>query len=147
MKRFALAFNLLVFLLACVGMMVVFIGGEGYLPVLLILLTLATPVSLLMAIAAFIWFVMRVGLGRTLAEVWRSIPQWLAVTFWLGVALIFCGELALVMAVQLAGEPLRLWQHLPLLAGLSAAIAYCLIDAAQRSRAADGKDQTRNDPA
>ncbi|HEX7047163.1 MAG TPA: hypothetical protein VF275_06300 [Gammaproteobacteria bacterium] len=146
MRLFALAFNLLVFLLACVGMMVVFIGGEGYLPVLLILLALASPVSLFMAIAAFAWFAMRVSPSKTFVEIWRSIPQWLAVTFWLGIALIFCGELALVMAVQLAGEPLRLWQHLPLFAGLSAAIAYCLIDAVERRRAANAANQAGNGP-
>ncbi|HEX7030047.1 MAG TPA: hypothetical protein VF254_05585 [Gammaproteobacteria bacterium] len=147
MRRFALAFNLLVFLLACVGMMVVFIGGEGYLPVLLVLLALATPVSLLMGIVAFGGFVSRAGFGKAAAAAWRTIPQWLAVTFWLGVALIFCGELALLITVWLAGEPPRLWQHLPLLAGLAAAVSYCLVDAAQRDRAAGERDQAANGPA
>lgn len=142
----ALAFNLLVFLLACIGMMVVFIGGKGYLPVLLVLLALATPVSLLMALAGFGWFVSRAGFARAAGAAWRAIPQWLAVTSWLGLALIFCGELALVITLWLAGEPARLWQHLPLLAGSSAVIAYCLVDAVHRTRGTTSPDHAGNGP-
>ncbi|HEX6928692.1 MAG TPA: hypothetical protein VF267_05560 [Gammaproteobacteria bacterium] len=134
MLAIALAFNLFVFLLACIGMMVVFVGGEGYLPVLLILLILATPVSLLTAIAGFGWFVKRAGFGGAAAAAWRTIPQWLAVTFWLGITLVFCGELALLIAARLADKPPGLWQHLPLLAGLVSAAAFCLLDAVRRRR-------------
>lgn len=134
MLVFARAFNLLVFLFACIGVMVVFMGGAGYLPVLLVLLALSLPVSLAMTATGLTWFARRHGLGRVAGAVWRAIPQWLAVTFWLGVALMLCGELALLMAMQLVGEPLRLWQHLPLLAGLNAAVAYCVVDGASRTR-------------
>src|SRR5690606_22376134 len=98
----ALAFNLLVLLLACIGLMVVFIGGSGYLPALLILLVLATPVSIGMTLAGLAWFVKRAGLRGAVAAAWRAIPQWLAVTFWLGIALMLCGELALIITARLA---------------------------------------------
>src|SRR5690606_9732283 len=131
----ALAFNLLVLLLSCIGLMVVFIGGSGYLPVLLILLVLATPLSIGMALAGFAWFARHAGIGSAVAAAWRAIPQWLAVTFWLAIALMLCGELALIIAARLEEKPPGLWQHLPLLAGTAAAIAFCLLDAVRRSRA------------
>lgn len=134
MLVFARAFNLLVFLLACIGVMVVFMGGAGYLPVLLVLLALSLPVSLAMTAVGVAWFARRHGLGAAISAIWHAMPQWLAVTFWLGAALMLCGELALLMAMQLENEPLRLWQHLPLLAGLNAAMAYCVVDAVRRTR-------------
>lgn len=130
----ARAYNLLVFLLSCVGMMVVFMGGAGYLPVLLVLLVLALPLSVLMTLAVFGWFAHRHGMRAAASALWRKVPQWLAVTFWLGVALVGCGELALLVTLRLSGEAPGLWQHLPLLAGLAAAMAYVAVDAAERER-------------
>jgi hypothetical protein len=131
----ALAFNAFVVALACIGMMVVFMGGGGYLPVLILLLVLSVPVSALMLAGGFAWFVRRYGVRRAPAAVWGAIPQWLAVTFWLGAALIFCGELALLVTLQLADEAPRFWQHLPLLAGTVAALAYSVMYAVRAVRA------------
>ncbi|HEX6928537.1 MAG TPA: hypothetical protein VF267_04770 [Gammaproteobacteria bacterium] len=134
MFAFALAFNLLVFLLACVGMMVVFMGGTGYLPALLVLLALSLPVTFGMLIAGIAWFAHRHGVSGAAGAIWRSVPQWLTVSFALGVALIFCGELALLVALQLTGTAPGFWQHLPLLAGIGAAIAYCVVHAVREAR-------------
>lgn len=127
MRGFALAFNLLVFLLACTGMMVVFLGGD--LSALLVLLLLSLPVTLLMSLAMGTYFVRRSSLARALPSAWSYVPQWLAVAFWLGIALILCGELALLLTLALADTPPAFWQHLPVLAGLSAAIAFLLVHA------------------
>ena len=132
MRGLALAFNLLVFLLACTGMMVVFLGGD--LSALVVLLALSLPVTLLMSLIAWSGFARHSSITRALPTAWSSVPQWLAVAFWLGIALLLCGELALLITFALADKAPALWQHLPVLAGLSAAIAFLLIDAAGRSR-------------
>lgn len=130
----ALAFNAFVVALACIGMMVVFMGGGGYLPVLILLLALSVPVSTLMLAGGFGWFVRRYGVQHAVAAIWHAMPQWLAVTFWLAAALIFCGELALLVTLQLADQAPRFWQHLPLLAGIVAALAYCVTYAMRAGR-------------
>lgn len=134
MLAFVLAFELLVFALACVGMMAAFLGGGGYLGALLVLLGLSMPVSLLVQLAGIAWFVKRNGFGGGFAALWRAVPQWLAIAFWLAITLVFCGELALVIALKLMNVPPAPWQHLPLLAGLLAAVAYCVIDAVREVR-------------
>lgn len=133
----ALAFNVFTVALAFIGMMVVFMGGGGYLPVLILLLALSLPVSALMLAGGFAWFARDSGMRGAARAIWRAIPQWLAVTFWLAAALIFCGELALLVTLQLAEEAPRAWQHLPLLAGIVAALSYCVIYAVRSRRTAD----------
>lgn len=125
MRGLALAFNLLVFLLACTGMMIVFLGGD--LSALLVLLLLSLPVSLLISLAIGWSFARRSSLARALPAAWSQVPQWLAVAFWLGIALLLCGELALLITLSLAETAPAFWQHLPVLAGLSAAIAFLLV--------------------
>lgn len=127
MRGLALTFNLLVFLLACTGMMIVFLGGD--LSALLVLLLLSLPVTLLMSLVASWIFVRRSSLRHALPMAWSQVPQWLAVAFWLGIALILCGELALLVTLSLADTPPAFWQHLPVLAGLSSAIAFLLVHA------------------
>lgn len=121
-----LAFELLVFLLACVAMMATFMGGSGYLGALLVLLGLSLPASLLVVLAGPAWFMQRHGPGTGMRRLWNALPQWAAVAFWLAVALIFCGELALVVTLQLAEVPPAPWQHLPLVAGLLAALGFAV---------------------
>ena len=58
----ALAFNVFTVALAFIGMMVVFMGGGGYLPVLILLLALSLPVSALMLAGGFAWFARDSGL-------------------------------------------------------------------------------------
>lgn len=128
----ALAFNAFVVLLACVGMMAVFMGGA--VPALILLLALSLPLSALSLAGGFAWFVRRNGWRGASGAIWRAIPQWLAVTFWLAATLIFCGELALLITLGLAEEAPRFWQHLPLLSGIVAALAYCVIHATRSAR-------------
>jgi len=125
MPGIALAFNLLIFLLACAGMMIVFLGGSP--AALLVLLIASLPLTLLTSVLAWAGLARKTSLRRALPAAWHLVPQWLAVAFWLGVALIFCGEFALFIALRLAEVPPALWQHLPLLAGLSAAVAFLLV--------------------
>lgn len=134
MLALILAFDLLVFFLACIGMMVVFLGGTGYLPVLLLLLALSLPATLGQAALVLGGLARRHSLVRAFAVAWRNVPQWLAVAFWLGIALVACGELALLVTRHLAERAPAPWQHLPLLAGTSAAVAFLLVFAWRRGR-------------
>lgn len=129
-----LAVNALVLLLACVGMMVVFLGGGGYLPALLLILALAIPVSLASVLWSLVWFLRRVPWRELAGEIWHSLPGGLIAALALVVALIVCGELALYVTLVLAEQPPRLWQHLPLIAGLFAALAFALLEAMRRAR-------------
>lgn len=129
----ALAFNAFVVALACIGMMVIFMGGNA--PALILLLALSLPLSALTLLGGFAWFVKGSSLREAPAAIWKAVPQWLAITFWLAAALIFCGELALLITLQLAEEAPRFWQHLPLLAGILAALSYCVLYAVRDVRA------------
>lgn len=120
-----LAVNATVLLLACIGMMVIFMGGEGYLPVLLVLLVLSIPVSLGSVIVLLAGFMRRNS--HPLAHIWRQSPQWLVVSLALMLALIFCGELALYITLWLAEEAPAFWQHLPLITGTLSAAACWMI--------------------
>lgn len=134
MLALALAFNAFVVVLACIGMMTMFMGGDA--PALILFFALSLPVSALTLAGGFTWFARRHGIRRTPAAIWQATPQWLAITFWLAATLIFCGELALLVALALADEAPRFWQHLPLLAGLLAALSYCVLHAVRTVRAA-----------
>src|SRR5690606_19647565 len=115
-----LAVNATILLLACIGMMVIFMGGEGYLPVLLVLLVLSIPVSLASIGGVLTGFMRRSA--RPFHRMWQQSPQWLVVSLALILALIFCGELALYITLWLAEEAPAFWQHLPVITGtLSAA--------------------------
>src|SRR5690606_41565522 len=105
-----LAVNATVLLLACIGMMVIFMGGEGYLPVLLVLLVLSIPVSLGSVIALLAGFMRRSS--HPLAHIWRQSPQWLVVSLALMLALIFCCELVYLFSLLLAEEALYFSQLL-----------------------------------
>jgi hypothetical protein len=50
------------------------------------------------------------------------------------IGLFLCGELALYLTLVLSGEPPRFWQHLPLLAGTAAALAFCSVWAVSKHR-------------
>lgn len=122
MSGIVLAFNLLVFLLACAGMMGVFLGSHP--AALLVLLLVSLPVTLLTTLFAWVGLARQTSVRKSFAAAWRRLPQWLAVAFWLGMALILCGELALLVALRLADTAPAPWQHLPVLAGSSAAAGF-----------------------
>lgn len=126
---FLLAGNTLILLFACVGMMAVFLGGGGYLSALLLLLLLALPFSSACFIGSYGWFVYRRGIRDGWKLMWALVPRWQLVALALVVALILCGELALYLSLLLADEAPRFWQHLPLLSGTLAALAYVAIEA------------------
>lgn len=131
-----LAVNATILLFACIGMMVIFMGGEGYLPVLLMLLLLSLPVSVVSALVMLVGF-MRRG-SNALARVWQQSPQWLVVSLALALALIFCGELALYVTLWLADEAPAFWQHLPILAGTFSAAACWLVIARMHEKQQGG---------
>lgn len=134
MLAIALALELLVFLFACVGMMAAFLGGGGYLAALLVLLGLSLPVSLLVALAGPGWFITRHGWAQGWRMLWQSLPQWLVIAAWLAVALVFCGELALLVALRLSDVPPAPWQHLPVLAALLSIAGFLAAFAARSAR-------------
>lgn len=136
MLVFALAANALVVLLACVGMMVVFLGSSAYLPALLPVLALALPFSFACLLFGYGWFARKSGWRGAFVEIWKHVPAWVLAALALAVALIFCGELALYITLVLAEQKPRLWQHLPLLAGLLAATAFAILQAVNCSRKA-----------
>lgn len=134
MLFFALGANALILLLACVGMMVVFLGGTGYLPTLLLILALALPFSLACLVIAYAWFACRTGWRGAFSAIWQFVPAWVLAALALAVALIFCGELALYLTLVLAEQKPRLWQHLPLLTGLLSAAAFAVLEAGRQQR-------------
>lgn len=134
MLFFALGANALISLLACVGMMVVFLGGTGYLPTLLLILALALPFSLACLVIAYAWFACRTGWRGAFSAIWQHVPAWGLAALALAVALIFCGELALYLTLVLAEQKPRLWQHLPLLTGLLSAAAFAVLEAGRQQR-------------
>lgn len=132
MSGIVLTVNLLVFLLACAGMMGVFLGSHP--AALLVLLMVSLPVTLLTTVFAWVGLARQSTARNAFAEAWQRVPQWLAVAFWLGMALILCGELALLVALRLAETAPAPWQHLPVLAGSSAAVAVLFVYALRNRR-------------
>lgn len=137
MLAFALGYNLLVFLLACIALMAVFLGARD-IAALLLLLATSLPVSLAMLLGCIGWFVRCAGARGALGELWRRLPQWLTVAGWLVIALLLCGELALLVTLALADAPPAPWQHLPLAAGVLATAAFCTLEAVRRARTPAG---------
>lgn len=133
------AFTVLTMLLACVGMMAVFLGGGGYLAALLLLLLLSLPFNTVLFFGSMIAFARRHGWRRGWNAMWRHVPRWTVIALALVLALMACGELALYLTLLLDETAPAFWQHLPLLAGTVAAFAFCALEAVRVTGAENAK--------
>ena len=121
-------------LLSIIGLMAVFIGGKGYLPVVIVFLILSWWVTLGSIIGAWLWFARRFGARNARCEIWQRLPNWLVFGLALTLALIVCGSTALAVTLYVTGIPPAFWQHVPLLSATAAIVAICTVYAIDRER-------------
>lgn len=126
MKTIVLFANAAILALSLVAMMIFFMGGRDDIAALIVLLLVAIPASLLTSILLLVPLVRQHGLRRLAAAIRANTPNWVLASTAVVMALLACGELALLVTAQLAPESPAFWQHLPLIAGSCASAAICL---------------------
>lgn len=131
--------------LSCtVSMMYVFMSGDAGgsdVRALITLQTIAVPIALVIFFAELIRRSRESGLGKALADIWRSTPASVVVAVLLINLLVGIGELALLLRVRLNGEPALWFEHAPLVCALSCSLAFCALYA--RANPSDSRGVTR----
>lgn len=136
MRAIFLYLNAVLLLISIISLMVFFTGGSTGLGAMILLLLLGLPVSALSAIAALLAARRAYGWSEMKAQTLANIPNWLRFGMALALALIFCGELALLLTLPLGAESPPLYMYLPVLTGtlatLACALLYSLAGSSQR---------------
>ena len=112
-------------------MMIFFMGGKNDIAALIVLLIVAIPFSLLTIAVMLTTWIRQHGMTLLATKIRATIPNWVLASSAVLLALLACGELALLITAQLASEAPPAWQHLPLAAGTCATIAICLVSSRQ----------------
>lgn len=132
MKSIVLFANAAILALSLVAMMIFFMGGKNDIAALIVLLIVAIPLSLLTSVFALGPLIRQHGLTRLATYIRSTTPNWVLASSAVLLALLACGELALLITAQLAPESPAFWQHLPLIAGSCATATICLTFSRQK---------------
>jgi len=117
-------------MLSCqMTMMYVFVGGSGGsdAQALMVMQAWLAPVALLVFAAEFLRRAAKTGWKNTLGEMWHAMPAWVVLALVILNSLVFIGELAFFLRMQLSGQPPAWFEHAPLACVATCSLAFVVL--------------------